>query len=281
MKTSRLLVQWMAIIGGVLIVSMSGQAALLASEQFVYPEGTTIDWGNMQGGIGWLGGGASWYNAAGPYLAWATNGSLAYPANVTYTTNGNMLAGVDNGQWFGKIGRNLDAAGVIYAGTPATRYISFLINVNTLGKWSQMGLGKDGNDNAFFNFGIDSTFRMESGSAFGGGSVTYGTAVVNTNYMLVAKIVNDGTSYSASANFYGATDTVPGTEGAWSLTFPAVANNGINIDRVYGYKGNVVTVLFDELRIGETYEDVVQVVPEPATLTLLGAALLLLRRRIS
>ena len=170
---------------------------------------------------------------------------------------------------------------MITAGTPATRYISFLINVNTLGKWSQMGLGKDGNDNAFFNFGISTARKMERGSAFGAGSVSYGTAVVNTNYMLVAKIVNDGTSYSASANFYGATDTVPGTEGTWSLTLPAVANNGINLDRVYGFKGDIVTALFDELRIGETYADVVQVVPEPATLTLLGAALLLLRRRIS
>ena len=163
---------------------------------------------------------------------------------------------------------------MITAGTPATRYISFLINVNTLGKWSQMGLGKDGNDNAFFNFGINNTFVLESGSAFGSGNVTYGTALANTNYMVVAKIVNDGTSYSAAANFYGATDPVPSTEGAWSLSLPAVANNGINLDRVYGYKGNIVTVLFDELRIGDTYNDVVPV-PEPAVLALLLPLLVL------
>lgn len=239
------------------VAGNSVNAALLASESFNYAAGSNLT--GLNGGFGF--GGA--YTENGIATRTIAAGSLNYPSSVSYVPAGNSAQIATTGEFFAQTKRTLGSSASLADNSAGTRYISFLLNSAVLpANYAQVGLG--GSD-AYVTFGFDgSQFALEG---TGAAKVTFGAPVANTTYLFVGKVVNNGTTSVASLNVYGPSDTVPGTEGSFQATtssFNSVALNGF-----YGFQGQNATLRLDEIRIGDSYADVVAV-PEPTSMAVLG-----------
>lgn len=248
----------------------SANAALLANESFDYAVGANLANGSQNGGTGFLSGWA----VGGASTSVVATGSLNYPPSINYAPAGNSGSFTTTGENFAQLNRGLSASAQLPSATAGTRYISFLMNSNNLNQYNQFGLGAN---SSYVTFGFNGgQFRIEASGGASGASVLFGTPVAGTTYLFVGKIVNDGTNTVASLSVYGPGDAVPGTEGAFQATtnpFPSRNLNG-----VYGFQGQNSVRALDEIRIGDTYADVIAV-PEPATFALAAFGALCVARR--
>jgi hypothetical protein len=246
----------------------NARAELLVYEGFDYTADTEeadSDLFPQNGGSGFDGA----YYGGGVATRPIVSGSLHYPGSVAYTPTGNSVQINTTGEFFATTSRNLGAAAGLGASTAGTRYVSFLLNSTNLQNYTQLGFAQLGGSfpppSVTFGF-EDGAFTVEAAGA--GDKTLFGTAVASTTYFFLGKIVNDGTTSVASLSVFGPDDTVPGVEGTYQASTAAFPS--LDLTRLFGFQGQNTSLLIDEIRVGNSYADVV-FVPEPsAALSLLG-----------
>lgn len=250
-------------------------AALQIYESFDYAPGT--DLADLDGGTGF--GTRAW--ASDPDLSWMTNGSLSYPGLATV---GNAVA----------TSPSIDFTG----NTPIRRISSPLTGVNGQTTWSSFllridsaeGVGTE-DDLAWFQMrpsGAGMGVRVGIW-ADGGGQMVFGlsnTSGVKTlsnvtlstgqTYLVVASILWSNAGDETVSLFVnpalGAEPLVPNL--SYSLDFGVLAIERIGLQSSMHTPS---TTIFDELKIGTSFADVISVaIPEPSLLALLGMGAVIL-----
>ncbi len=230
-------------------------ADLLAYEGFDY-SGTNIN--GQSGGSGWA---AAWNDANTNLNLSGDNTSLnswAFP----YKPVGARLLDKNGGE----ATRVLNTA--IDMGQDGVTYFSVLMRKDTTGNWSSEYLEYSLIDSAKvkrFRFGIGSNdkFMVEAGSD---GNVIGSNIVVSagSTYFVVVKLVRRAsTNDEAFLKVYEPGDSVDTTEPTtWNIT--DTGTTSANLTNLYLQIGANITAggMIDELRIGETWNDVVPEHPE-------------------
>lgn len=264
--------------------------AAVAVEDFNYNTGAL---GTANGGTGWQ---SSWGNTYGSDVVGGSAGASVVSGNLTNTANpytpvGNSIT-IGGGTNFRKFSSTLRIA----RDSNDTLYFSMMVKPTAIGTSSGQVLQIKDTGNAFSHaeFGFNTSSQWALGGGYGGGGGGSGTTAaagtgnaafaLNSQYFIVGKIV---TSTSVNdrlwVKVYGAGDAVSLTD---TLAIDNLLNFSVNRTGVTGAttlslntSGGGFSAGVDQLRIGDTYADVV-VVPEPTSLAALGlAGLLGLRRR--
>lgn len=248
---------------------------LLASSSMA----TTIAYDPFNSGVGSLGGaestspgfwptnGQQWSNVDG--LGSIASGSLVSPT-LTIPTDGNRASLASDGSQVA----GFRAFGTTFNnGSNSELWFSFLYGA---GDGINEGIslysgGASGNEEMFFGGTGGGVLAIR---ALGGRSVTGGdqfansgvTAVASTTYLIVARVAF-GSSYTIWVNPTGESLGLP-TGGSTASITANLQNFSLDTIRlgIDGPDGSVAQ--FDEFRMGTTYA---AVVPEPATLALLGS----------
>jgi hypothetical protein len=259
--------------------STSTQAALIDSDAFNY-SGTAL--AAQNGGTGWSG---AWFTTSGSSANSLTDDgvSLQYPTSfeaplIAPTPTGSH---VKTGGTSGNANTSRMLAQTIPLNVDGTvRFVSALFRKNTAN-------GATANDNILLEF-VDSSANRRWGVGIEGsgdrpwlnanGSTSPTTAVtVGDTYFMVAKIVSSaaspdqaflkvfGTGYGTQVPF-----AEPTTWDATITTSTAAILDRIRI-RIDSANPAATPGEVDEIRIGDTWLDVVSV-PEPTSLSLLGLA---------
>lgn len=241
----------------------SASAAVVIHEPF----GTTGAISGQAGGTGLSG---NWSGSGT-----VTTGSLSYG---TLPTSGGKLSFSGVSLANVSLGTTLSSAGLMNDG--ATLWFSALVVRDTL--VFAIGSNAVASQNTISNGGDRDAigFRIQNGSdlntidfnngAFtrtGAGSLAAGT------HLVVGSITWGATSdtitlYTPDANL-----------NIGSAVGSQVANVNQSGFTLLSIRGNSSTAAFDEIRFGASYDDVIGVVPEPATALLVGLGIMLLLRR--
>jgi hypothetical protein len=119
---------------------------------------------------------------------------------------------------------------------------------------------------------------------FGTTQESTSSASSSETYLLVAKIVADGSSTSAGSDqlflkIFSPDDTIPSSDAGidWTLEGAPDVNSTAMLNSILIQAGANAPWTIDELRLGTTWASVA--VPEPAAGALIGFAALVLRRR--
>lgn len=245
--TTKLLLSGALTLAGIFATSNASATVLMEDNFASYANGLQITpsgWPSPGGGgTGWS---YNWWYA-GNMTATAQTPGLTYPAGVGYTATNGMLHCVSGG-FFEKIQRgNTSSGATMKAGSPGVRYLSFLVKYeNNLTAYTEHGLYNDNGGTGFF-VGANGTMMMEGAGPKSDSGVP---AQLNTTYLWVLKLVSDGTTIHAYANFYGPSDTVPATEPTtWVMSSSAPA---MDINNFGGYSGPS-TYDLDEVVVADTY----------------------------
>jgi hypothetical protein len=286
----------------VLAYTANVHAILLAHEPFDYPDGAIHDTvgtngpNGANGGIGWATG---WRNNP----AFVTSGSLTPPTGYTHTPTGgkidmpavggsganrnptrqlaanlDMNPAVSTSYWVSVLAQRIDSTN----GTCCENFSAIELRPGNNGNFYQAGWGtvNDGSDLS----SIPTEDRQEMVVARNGTVNTYSNQApyeimnIGSTYLVLAQLIADpGGNHELRVKTYeSGVDTISGIPETWDAI-----DFGGRLDAIQRFSANwgaaTQQILLDEIRIGTTMADVV---PEPATLSLLGlGALAAIRRR--
>jgi hypothetical protein len=273
------------------IATASAQAALMDAESFIY-SGTALD--TQNGGTGWNG---AWFTTGTSQPNSLSNDgvSLAYPVPYEFPLIAPTPAGshVKTGGTSANASTSRMLSQTIDLAVDGTvRYVSALFRKNVAN-------GTTNGDNILLEFvdaagnrrwggGIEGTGDKPWLNANGSTTPSAGPAVtVGDTYFMVAKIVSSASSPDQAflkvfGSGYGT--QVPAAEPmTWDATLST--STGANLDRIRvridSANAAAAPGEVDEIRIADTWLDVISNVPEPSSITLLSIAALIggLRRR--
>lgn len=256
----------------------AARAAIIAYDSFnSYTANSTLNGDN--GGTGWSG-------------AWSSNSSvivespttaLSYAGGAVAVNGGANAVQIPDVNGDGIISREFSSqSGALYfsflyredarAGT-ATNFLQFALNNDA----AINGSGAIVASEAVGEFGVRLTNL--TGTQTTGNSATP-TIDVGTTYFVVAKLYKSASNYDRMSLFVNPTSlTEPGTPSATSITDIGISSVSFFSVRTANLAAGDQT-LFDELRVGTSFADVV--IPEPTTWALLATGLattVILRRR--
>ena len=278
MKKATLLLAVVAMLTGV------AGASVVFYEPFDYPVGEL----NGQGGdeLGFAAG--STYGNKNE-IGRVVEGSLSYDGitfegGTPFTPVGNRE---ENGYHrYGDLTRSVNdtVADLMDFGKDRTFYVSMLVERHAWGPQNRWVFGTEGG--SFFGIGLfsDLWLYMPKDSGFPSYTKICSSPAYNQPYFIVIKVETSATGDDIGyVAVYTTGDTVPADEPTtWTKTLTtncskAVINFLLHVDR-NDLPANLGAG--DEIRVGESWQDVT-VVPEPATLVLLGlgGCLALLRRK--
>lgn len=253
-----------------LFVSSPGaDAALLAYEGFDYPT-STLAQGN--GGSGFSTGWRNNVTTAGNSSVDITAGSLVFPTGVPYTTVGNKVEDPTGDAGFRTLTTGLDMS------VTEDYFVSFLWRRPTANQFAGLSFFSGATEQVYFgSLSGQTAFQI----AQLGNSATPGPAnsqLLNTTYFVVGKIQANATGFDqAFLKIYQEGDTIDLTETtSYTITGAANENLSVTLDSIRIDAGDDYGI--DEIRIGETWADVI---PEPSSagLLLLAFAGLAVRKR--
>lgn len=252
-----------------LLFAASASADLLLYEPFDYASGPIT---------GLSGGSGTWTDSWSGSAYSVTAGSLTLP-NMPFAVTGGHIAGNST------TNRNFTT---IDTSVAQTLYMSYLVKrtgfnpSGTSGQWADAHLR--GGSTGFVQVmrGTTTSSQAHGILAQGGTSDVGGDANSENPYFFVIKIVlNNGSPDEMYANVYTDGADIPATEPTtwqYAITDADITDN---VGKVTFWAGtnSGYTAYFDEYRLATTYGEAVPV-PEPAALSLLGVAgLLMLTRR--
>ncbi|HVM49310.1 MAG TPA: PEP-CTERM sorting domain-containing protein [Candidatus Acidoferrum sp.] len=258
-----------------LALGIAGLLAQSAQANLFYTEGFNYNAGALSGNDSWIGGAA---------------GLTVVSTNLTYPNladpGGNAL--VDTAGTSGSMTVN-------FTGTPITSgsiYYSFLADCTMLPTANSyltdllpLGGSPNGSGDPFsvyvgqqtagsqFKIGVRHQGVGSGATYTSNGSMTVGTV----NLFVVEYTFGSGGSVSLWVD-----PTPGGTQPNADVTIAAGGTEAANLDTI-GFKANSATTagqwIFDDLRVGDNWADVLPAVPEPSTLALSGLGLALLAWR--
>lgn len=271
-----------------LSLTASAQAALVVSEPFDYTAGTN-NLNAQSGGTGFSG---AWNDASATDNLSITTGSITPSATMRagYATSGNKLQSPTGAAANLDFTATRSLSNSINLDAASTTYFSFLV----LGDWTTLGnsrgfnVGFTGSSTALSSNAvtIKKDFNTQNLIAAVGGTNT-GSSVPNsladnTATLVIGKLVTTNGADTLSFISYAGAEAVATTE-TWdssnialgsltgSLTHLAIAGRVNDTGMFYR---------FDEVRVGDSWDDVTGVVPEPTSLAGVGlVAMGMLRRR--
>lgn len=263
-------------------------AQIVAYEGFNYPNGSALPTTTATG-TGWstASGQEGWRNAfddsalsTGRYEV-NTTLSINTPSGYEYTPSGGVVEGTFNtNPFFNAVAfRRTDAT--FDLGSSGTQYFSVLMrNNDTVG--SSFGLMTTSKSSVFFFQERDNgTSRVDSD--FGAATFPAISWSTDDDYLLVMRVVTDGAG-GGNVDFlrYDDTETVPDTEPlVWTniMTLSGLAGNDLGAVQFRIDGPATDTQLFDEVRLGATWNSVAVPEPTSAAMIMAAAGLLALRRR--
>lgn len=251
------------------------RSAPIAYEPFTGAPGNSIFGTN--GGTGWTG---AWANPP-------TNGTITFAAqNLSY--NAGQLA-IDGGGSAALVTVTANANNLFgsrgFVNQTGTVYFSFLFRTAT----------SAGPNNDFFQFGLDSgnvnprvslghsstdttsntntEFFSRAGTDPNDSAFSGVDTFIDTTYFVVGRATRGTGNYNNVTLYFNPTTATEPVSGVTSSVDSGVANLNTFVFRIARSEAGD-SFLFDELRIGTTYADVVVVapIPEPWSALLLGAA---------
>lgn len=254
---------------------LAAPATPLEVEPFAYPAGSI---NTANGGTGW--GANAWSDPDTDVTLASTGTSLNYPTPLPLTSSGSRIeisATDASAQATRALGTtmNLNTTGDIYYSSALFRHSA------VTGQESDINFFRNDDLVVRWHYGITASgaFQVAVDPGNMGQRATSTELVVpGDTYLLVSRI-RTGASDQVSLEIYGPGEALvePATDGDWDLN--AAGGSSVTLESVRLDFSNPAsnTNEFDELRIGTTFADVV---PEPATASLLSAAALpLLARR--
>lgn len=266
-----------------ILLVCSTQADVTVYEGYDYTVGALTSSAN--GGSGWDGGYYYAGSSGEPASSTVIAGSLSNTAyNLPSVGNHTSVAAG------GLYTRTLNTPINISSGT-TTMFFSYLMEVTSVttsgNNFNYLSMNVDGGQTGLLTalryFNASGTSDLRLMSALGGGAVSYGDPLAfNTTYFIVGRLVNDGTNLTVSSSAFD-TSVPPSSEPLiWDTETSRLGSEyGVDavIDELRVRAAADGGVLFDELRVGTTYESVA--VPEPSQSALLfglsGALLLFIR----
>lgn len=235
---------------------------------------------------------------SGPWTSTSTLSANVYPrveqSQLTYTDSegASLLTSTGQINLFRAVGdpnsgpkevvRNFDLANSL----PGTLFISLLVRYNpAITEFGFSFLSSDGSSTRVFALDTDaSTGAMTfTGSGTSAYSAPAGTLTADTTHLLVLQLTNSdldgGTSTTNGDSMRLYVDPILSSSGANTPT--VLGNTGTNFyvagNSAWSLRTLTIdgaplgggSLIFDEIRIGETWESVTEVVPEPSTAGLL------------
>ena len=268
-----------AVLSAMLTVS-SAMGALVAYDNFDYALGTTIAAGGTLGSA--TNGFSNAWKFQDPGLSGEVVSGLAF-TGVESSGNALKLSNDSNGRYLFR--------GMPSALSEGTYYMGMLFYRNDSNGGGSENWSWELKNSSSYTYGPGSSTKVTIGSTSGeqasilvaGGATGTGTPTYNvgsTVFMLAKIVISDSGSETASMKWYNTGDTVPVQDSgiAWDATSTGEFSGGA------GWKFNLPKYLspmtIDEFKLGTEITDVV---PEPATLGLVGVvggALLAIRRKL-
>lgn len=262
----------------VMLVS-SSHAGLLAHEGFDYSEANGTSVAGLNGGTGFD-------------EAWPTPNN----ANLTLVDGLSVPGGLVTSGKAMQYGVNANVGdGRAYNGggalTNGEYWYSLLVKPTPGGRGTLIPFRSTGSGDGQNGWGIrvdsDGTLKAWSPTQAPGANVAF---TVDTTYLIIGKLtVGDLTLGNPPTTAPGATNAIwvltstPADEASLGAAMSSIAQQ--NATGTFSLSGrafsNNTALIYDEIRIGTTFRDVVPLVPEPATLAAVAgiAAMSLLRRR--
>ncbi len=281
----------LAVCTALLVVTTTSYGAVLASESFSYTASSTLQ-GNGSAGSGWAG---SWSGGAYANDMTIVAGGLSYNAGGVVINGGATAVQVTD---LGSSGNSTETRSLA-ANPTGDVYVRFLVNLGS-STWTNTdnatfqvtGMRSVSSRKTFSQVGIDVNNAPNPDEEFsaltapGKSNEVNADLTVGTTYLVVARFYSNaneawGTKYNSidlwlNPNLAGTTGFL-GTCQATSDPYLSPGQvDGIRLQQFNADNGDLVK--FDEYVIGESWGDVV--VPEPASIAILGlGGMALLRRR--
>lgn len=251
----------------------SVMAGVIASESFDYTSTTTIN-GQGTASDGWAG---SWTLTADGenFHSFDATSSLSYPSGVNLTPSGGHIGNMSNEAAV----RQLATPIAMDPGSPRELWISMLVNKSDTGKIAFGFERSDGVRRGVWGFDTDETFgvNIDSDNAFFYKSTDTFTAGVDLLVVVKLDLIKGPDPDTISLKVFEPGDAIIMPSDPSDFDVTRTGGTGILASRFF-IQGTSQVQKVDEIRIGDTFADVVPV-PEPGAVTLGAMGLLLMCRR--